>query len=125
MDYGIWIGRMPMDSDKVDVEGDVVETRGVMWETHYLTFLIDDLERLKAETRVGYLSMNLYEPPAEASWGVYNDRKIQEEWVEELFNDFQRRYDNCTEEDCLEIAIKLEWLRNRDRVSDNEIYGMV
>ena len=115
---------MLIDRDKVDGEVDVGEMCGVIRETHYMTFLIDDLERLKAETRVGYLSMNLYEPPPEASWGVYNDRKIQEEWVEELFTDFQRRYDNCTEEDCLEIVIKPEWLKNRDRVRDNEIYGM-
>jgi len=107
--------------DKVGGEIEVMETSKVMKETHFGSALVDDLEKRKADARVGYLSINLYDPPPEATWGVYNDRKINDGWVESLFNDFRRRYDNCTEEDCLEVAIDPGWLKNRDQVRVDEI----
>src|SRR5260221_1557818 len=89
--------------DKVDGEVEVVETEAVKRETHFGSMLVDELETMKANARIGYLSINLYDPPPEATWGVYNDRKINDSWVQHLYNDFQRRHDNCTEEDCLEV----------------------
>ena len=108
--------------DKVDGEVEVVETEAVKRETHFGSMLVDELETMKANARIGYLSINLYDPPPEATWGVYNDRKINDSWVQHLYNDFQRRHDNCTEEDCLEVAIKPEWLEDRAQVRVNEIW---
>jgi hypothetical protein len=111
---------MLIDSDKgEDIEE--VEAVGVERETHFMSMTIAELEKRKAEVRVGFMCMNLYEPPPEATWGIYNDRKINETWVNDLVGYFKNRCDNCTDDDCIEIAIRPEWLKNRDAVCNDRL----
>jgi len=105
-----------IDGDKsADMEEDK-EGPGVIEETDFMSVDLTELDRKKAAARIGFLSINLYKPPPEASWGRYNDRPIKKEWVKDLAHDFKRQYSNCTEEDSIEIAILPEWLKNRDQV---------
>ncbi len=101
-----------MDGDKAYHVEDEYEDEGSVKETHFQGFTIKELDRRKAEARLGYLSMNLYHPPDAATWGRYNDRKINDAWVRELVNDFKRQLGNCTENDSIDVAIKPEWLKN-------------
>jgi hypothetical protein len=95
-----------------------VELAGVEKDADFMSIPYHELEYRKGIARVGFLSMNLYDPPPEATWGLYNDRKINDGWVNDLVEAFKVRCDNCSEEDAIEIAIKPEWLKNRDQVSD-------
>ena len=105
-----------MDGDKAYHVEDEYEDEGSVKETHFQGFTIKELDRRKAEARLGYLSINLYNPPAAATWGRYNDRKINDSWVRELVNDFKRQLGNCTENDSIDMVIKPEWLKNSDDV---------
>lgn len=80
---------------------------------------ITELERRKGLAQVGYMAINLYNPPPEATWGMYNDRKINKAWVKSLVTAFGSRCENCTDEDSIEIAIKPEWLKNRAQVRND------
>jgi hypothetical protein len=92
-------------------EGEVI-----LQETHFMSYAINELERIKEESVVGYMAINLYNPPPEATWGHHNDRKISTTWVETMVNAFKQRCSNCNEESCIEIAIRPEWLENRDKI---------
>lgn len=105
-----------MDKADSDIEEIPIQKVPVVRETEFMGLPLQEVEQIKAAGRVGFVSMNLYEPPAGATWGVYNDRKIKDAWVKRLYTDFHRSYDNCTEEDCLEVGIKLEWLKDRNAV---------
>jgi hypothetical protein len=82
-------------------------------ETHFMEFKLQELNKRMSESVVGYLSMNLYDPPAGATWGLYNDRKISHVWVRRLAEDFRRKMENCSEKEGIDIAIQPEWLKNR------------
>lgn len=93
--------------------------KGELRETHFLGYDIEMLDKKKSEAHVGYMRMNLYEPPKEATWGIFNDRVINDAWVKDLVRDFKRRMEHCTNEDALDVAIRPEWLENRgDMMSD-------
>ena len=103
-----------------DKGGEVVavsSTKGnVVKETEFMGYSLISLEKRKIAARIGYMSMNLYEPPAAAEWGRFNDRKISKQHVNVLYNDFDRVVDNCNETDCIEVALRPEWLENRDEM---------
>jgi len=88
----------------------------VIMETHFMGFKLNDLDYRKAEARIGYMAINLYDPPSYATWGKYNDRKIKEVWVDGLVGDFRQRYNNCSETTCIDVAIRPEWLKNLEDV---------
>lgn len=100
------VDKLNNESKKVDV------TR----ETHFMDFSMKMLEKRMAQARVGYLSMNLYDPPPAATWGEYNDRKISDTWVNDLFTSFQKSLGHAKEKNCIDVAIRPEWLKNRDAV---------
>lgn len=86
--------------------------------TKFMKFDIDTLEARKSEAQFGYLSMNLYNPPREATWGIYNDRKVSPGWVQKLSDMYRARIENCLADDAIEVAVKREWLKNDDKVSE-------
>ena len=56
--------------------------------------------------------MNIYPPPPGAFWGEFNNRKLHEEWIDDLMKDFIRRIDNCADESAIDVAVKREWIEN-------------
>jgi hypothetical protein len=117
--YGIGIirkERMLTDGDKVVEVEEEPESYGSLKESNFMSMPMKELDRRKAAARVGFVSMDLYEPPSEATWGRYNDRKVNHMWVMQLVEDFKREYGNCSEKDSIELAIKPEWLKNLDEV---------
>lgn len=79
-------------------------------------FPLEQVRSKKQDAFIGYLSMPLYDPPKEATWGRYNDRVVNDSWVATLVKAFSRRLDNCTNEDALEVAVQREWIRNVDDI---------
>lgn len=105
------------DRDKVvEVNEENTEERVPVKETEFMGFQIKALNKRKAEAKIGYMAMNLYSPPKAATWGVYNDRKISDMWVQSLVKSFKGVLEHNYEKNCIEIAIRPEWLKNRDAV---------
>ena len=94
----------------------MVDVHAVVQEDHFMGIPLERLRGKKREAFIGYLSFNLYDPPPAASWGRYNDRVVNEEWIDKLVDDFTRHLDNCTSEDALEVVIKKEWIENVDDI---------
>lgn len=88
----------------------------VVQEDHFMSFPLEQLRGKKQDAFIGYLSMNLYDPHKQATWGRYNDRVVNDSWVAQLVNDFTKRLDNCTNEDSLEVAVRREWIKNIDSI---------
>jgi hypothetical protein len=93
-----------------------VDLLEVVQEDHFMTFPLERLRGKKDEAFIGYLSIDLYDPPKEATWGRYNDRIVNQRWVRELVEDFRKNVDNCTNEDALEVAVRREWIQNADDI---------
>jgi hypothetical protein len=88
----------------------------VVQEDKFMGIALEELRSKKQAAYIGYLSINLYDPPKEATWGRYNDRAVNNSWVAQLLHDFARRLDNCTNEDALEVAVRRHWIQNLDKV---------
>jgi hypothetical protein len=71
---------------------------------------ITTLREKKRGAELGMLSMKLFEPPAGAHWGQFNDRPVDGKAVKELVSDFERLVDNCTDGTAIDIAVKKAWL---------------
>lgn len=70
-----------------------------------------ELRRLKEQTMMGYLAINLVEPPEGAVWGVFNDRELDTPWVKKLANDYQvKGLENCLPDSAIDVVVKADWL---------------
>lgn len=74
------------------------------------------LREQKKAAELGYVSMNLLEPPEGAHWGEFNDRKVDPDWVSTLLKSFENNLDNCTDQTAVEAAVKKSWLKNPDQI---------
>jgi hypothetical protein len=88
----------------------------VVQEDNFMGIPLERLRGKKQSAFIGYLSLNLYDPPKEATWGRYNDRVVNPDWVAKLVEDFAKRLDNCTNEDALEAVVKRTWIQNMDSI---------
>lgn len=64
------------------------------------------------EAELGYLTMNVFHPPPGACWGLFNDRRLDQNWVEELAEKFAGHLENYADNKAIPVAIKKEWLRD-------------
>jgi hypothetical protein len=94
----------------------MVDVSTVVQEDHFMSYPLEQLRGKKQDAFIRYLSMNLYEPPKQATWGRYNDRVVNDEWVAQLVNAFIKRLDNCTNEDSLEVAVRRSWIKNAEKI---------
>ncbi|KAH9022645.1 hypothetical protein EDB85DRAFT_1895168 [Lactarius pseudohatsudake] len=74
------------------------------------------LREQKKAAELGFMKMDIVNPPQGAHWGRFNDRKLNNEWVDELAIQFQSNLDNCTDESAIEVAVKIEWLKDVTKV---------
>jgi len=108
-----------MDCDCIKSgDEDVVEDgmSAPLRETEFMGFDIKMLEKRAAQAFVGYLSMNVYEPPSAATWGLHNDRKIDDTWVTDLVTAFKKSVNQTSEKNVIEMAMRPQWLSNREAV---------
>jgi hypothetical protein len=92
------------------------DVHAILQEDTFMGFTLEELRSKKHAAYIGYLSINLYDPPKEATWGKHNDRTVNPGWVSQLVKDFAKRVDNCTNEDALEVAVRRAWVKNIDLV---------
>ena len=72
---------------------------------------VGEIEKLKGRAFLGYLTMNVVDPPDGALWGVFNDRPIKPNWVKDLIKDYARKIVQ-TESTAMQIAVKRHWIAN-------------
>jgi hypothetical protein len=70
----------------------------------------EKLRKLKEDFSLGYLGMNLVNPPVGAYWGKYNDRELDDTWVKKLCDSFSHDLDNCDDNTAIAVAIDMNWL---------------
>lgn len=59
---------------------------------------------------MGYMSMDIIDHPRGAIWGKWNDRVVQTGWVSSLVTAYTKRFDNCLDENAMDIAVDPKWL---------------
>ena len=72
------------------------------------------LKNYKREAKLGYMKMNLVNPPNGAFWGKFNNRAVSEEWVQSLHTSFIKEMDNCTDDHSIDMVLDPAWLANPD-----------
>lgn len=78
----------------------------------YFGIDLADVRDVRKKAELGYMSMSLYPPPPGAFWGEFNNRRIREDWVAGLMEDYEKRIDNCSDLTAIDVVVKCEWIKN-------------
>jgi hypothetical protein len=77
---------------------------------------VKDLRRSKTNSILGYLAMDVVRPPDGAMWGKFNNRALDEGWVDTMAESFAANMDNCANDHSMEIALDPDWLENAEQI---------
>jgi hypothetical protein len=61
---------------------------------------------------LGYLSIDVMNPPKGTVWGHFNDRQVDGGQVEKLLVKYKTNVDNCTSSTAMRVAVKSAWVTN-------------
>lgn len=90
---------------------DLKEPAGELQEgTEFGGFQKTELREKKKAAELGYLALNVVEPPKGTFWGHFNDRILDDKWVNDLGESFKTNLESCTDGTAMEVAIMKEWL---------------
>jgi hypothetical protein len=73
---------------------------------------IKDCRVLAANAFLGYLAMDVLNPPKGSMWGRFNDRKVDEGSIRKLKKMFYTDLANCDEETAMLVGVKKGWVEN-------------
>jgi hypothetical protein len=76
----------------------------------YSGFSIDALKGAMQSAVLGYLRMNVVEPPNGAVWGHFNNRPINHDWTQALCKAFLQFKESCSDAHSMEVALDPKWL---------------
>ena len=85
----------------------------------YIGFNITDLRRKKQQALLGYMCIDLLDPPARAQWGHFNDRLVDPSWIRGLMDHYEKMVDNCTDATVIDAAVKKAWVSNLDDIKSS------
>jgi hypothetical protein len=60
---------------------------------------------------MGYLSMDVVDPPQGAMWGKWNNRSVGQNFVDSMAAGFVNQLENCVERYAIPVAVRKAWLR--------------
>jgi hypothetical protein len=85
----------------------------------------DTFKLIKESSFLGYLKMNIIDPPEGTTWGYFNDWAINQAWVTRLAEMFVNgKLHNCEEKYSMDIAVKRSWVNNLvDAENTQELSG--
>lgn len=79
----------------------------------YFGFDITEIRSTKQKAFVGYLSLNVIDPPDGTVWGRFNNRAVNQPWVNKLCEAYVKNWvDNCTDVQSMDVVIDLDHLVN-------------
>lgn len=80
-------------------------------DSMFFGFNVETLRAHRQAAFMGYLKMNIVDPPKGAFWGKFNNRAVNDAWVEELLTDFRRKgVENCSDAMSIDVAVERDWL---------------
>jgi hypothetical protein len=86
-----------------------------MFDSHkYFGFDLKELQAAIRKALMGYVSVNVVNPPAGTVWGRFNDRTVDTDRVDKMAQRFETHLDNCTDKNSMDIALDPDWLFSRD-----------
>jgi hypothetical protein len=77
---------------------------------------IKECRMLAANAFLGYLAMDVLNPPTGSMWGRFNDRQVDEGSIRKLKKMFHTDLANCDEETAMFIGVKKAWISNIEDV---------
>ena len=79
--------------------------------TMFMGYTLRKIRGIVNSATIGYMRVDMINPPPGAFWGMFNDHAIRESWIEELLKDYRESMvDNCVEFRAIDLAVKPEWL---------------
>lgn len=90
---------------------------------YYLGFDVTTLRAKKRDAVIGYMSINVVDPPKGVKWGKVNDRFVDHGWVEKLSKSFALQMNNCTDLTAMDASVKKEWIANLD-LKEGSVEGL-
>lgn len=80
----------------------------------FFGFDLKELRAAKGKALMGFVSMNVVNPPAGTVWGKFNNRKVDANWVSQMTERFASHLDSCAEENSMDVALDPDWLFSKD-----------
>ncbi len=65
---------------------------------------------------MGYLAMDIINPPDGTIWGKFNNRALNDTWIKSMSENFATTIDNCIDSCSMEVAIDPSWLVDSDSI---------
>lgn len=76
----------------------------------FFDYEVETVRKWKQDAFLGYLSMDVVQPPPGAIWGKFNNRSVNESWVKALAAAFGKNIDNCSNDYSMDLALDPKWL---------------
>jgi len=75
---------------------------------------MNHLRKKKQEAFIGFMCINILEPPEGAEWGVFNDKVIKSKWLETFRLKFHNRAgpEIYIDKNVIDIRVKRHWIEN-------------
>jgi hypothetical protein len=100
-----------MDVDAVDKNTGGETTTAKVDDKTFMGLNIRMLREKIEKATMGYMRIDLINPPPGSYWGQFNNREIMENQVKPLLKDFVENWvDNCCDAHAIEVAVKPGWL---------------
>jgi hypothetical protein len=71
---------------------------------------MNELRATRQKAFMGYVSLNVVNPPPGAVWGTFNNRIVDTKWVDKMAESFDFHLDNCTDQNSMDITLDPDWL---------------
>ena len=68
---------------------------------------------------LGYMAMEVVNPPRGVKWGAVNNRPLDAASVEKLVKRYESNLSNCHETTAMWGAVKKRWVKNIDKLKDD------
>jgi len=82
-------------------------------------FKIEELQTIKADTFIRFRMMKM-DPLSDGAYcEKFNNRVVEEKWVNALATDFEWDLNNCTEDMIIDIVVYRKWLTELEKDEDD------
>ena len=90
---------------------------------NFLGVDLAEVRKVKKAAKIGYMAFPLYPPPAGAHWGEFNNRKMEEDAIEQMLVSFKGAIDFCSDLCAIDVAVKRHWVENIGEALADSVEG--
>lgn len=77
------------------------------------------LRSKKSNAELGYLKINIIDPPIGTVWGTFNNRPTDGRTINEMVSLYEKHLDNCSQDHAMYITLDPTWLVHPDSFLKN------